>query len=169
MFTKNKKATSRSIAISLLFLVGCSELSNNKSDSNSPSSFETSAPIDQPTHDRNLTNQDTSKKMAPIPEMVQNVVNAIHQKIQNGEIDLAKENNLDIREINISTTGGGYPYPNGFNPFGDMIYVKNVQTGDLITIKWIQSDNGYELVGYSFPSHDTEFNCPGPCTMYYPQ
>jgi len=159
------------MAISLLLLVGCFGKSNNTNDSNSPSSSSTHAsnvPSDQFPSDQNPTGQNKSKNLAPIPEMVQNVVNGVHQRIQNGEIDLSKENNLDIREINISTTGGGYPYPNGFNPFGDMIYVKNVQTGDLITIKWIQSDNGYELVGYSFPSRNIKFDCPGPCPMYYP-
>ena len=94
--------------------------------------------------------------------MVQNVVNSVHEKIENGEIDLAKENNLNMGEVNITTTGGG-------SPFGDMIYVENVNTKDLITIRWVQSANGYELVGYSFPSHDIKFNCPGPCPMYHPQ
>ena len=112
---------------------------------------------------------DKSKDLVTIPEMVQNVVNALHQKIQNGEIDLAKENNLNIQEINISTTGGGYPYPKGFNPLGDMIYIENVNTKDLIVLKWIKSANGYELSGYFFPSRNIKFNCPSYCPMYYPQ
>ncbi|GCE62700.1 MULTISPECIES: hypothetical protein [Microcystis] len=145
---------SQLMAISLLLLVGCSEKSNNTNDSNLPGSSSTPAQIP--------SDKNKSKNLAPIPEMVQNVVNAVHQKIQNGEIDLAKENNLNIREINIRTTGGG-------SPFGDMIYVENVDTKALITIRWIQSANGYELVGYAFPSHDIKFNCPGPCPMYYPQ
>ncbi|MFB2646424.1 hypothetical protein ACE09Y_09165, partial [Raphidiopsis sp. BLCC-F218] len=124
------------IAISLLCLVGCSGTSNNKSDSNSPSRSDTSASIDQSAPDQNPTNQDTPKKLASMPEMVQTVVNGVHQRIQNGEIDLAKENNLNIQEINITTTGGGYPYPNGFNPFGDMIYIESVNRNDSITLRW---------------------------------
>jgi hypothetical protein len=84
------------------------------------------------------------------------------KKIQNAEIDFAKEKNLNIQEIKITTTGGN-------SPFGDMIYVENVNTKATINIRWIQSDNGYEFVGYSFPSHDIKFDCPGPCPMYYPR
>jgi hypothetical protein len=108
------------------------------------------------------TTAPTRRQLAPIPEMVQNVVNSVHQKIKNGEIDLAKENNLNIGEINITTTGGGFP-------FGSMIYVQNINTKDLITIGWVQSANGYELLGYSFPSQNIKFNCSGPCRIYYPQ
>ena len=156
-------------AISLLLLVGCSD---NTNDPNSPGSSSTPAsnvPTDQFPSDQNPTGQNKSKNLAPIPEMAQNVVNTVHQKIQNGEIALARENNLNIQEINISTTGGGYPYPNGFNPLGDMIYIENVNTKDLIVLRWIKSANGYELSGYSFPSRNIKFNCPSYCPMYYPQ
>jgi hypothetical protein len=122
-----------------------------------PAPTETPNPTATPT-----TTAPTRRQLAPIPEMVQNVVNLVHQKIKNGEIDLAKENNLVIEEINITTTGTG-------SIFGNMIYVQNINTKDLITIGWVQSANGYELLGYSFPSHDIKFNCSGPCTIFYPQ
>lgn len=143
------------VTITLVFLVGCS---NSQSSGNTPSN----SPTDQTAPDHNSTNQDIPQKLAPIPEMVQNVVNSVHQKIENGEIDLGKENNLNMGEINITTTGSP-------SSLGDMIYVQNVNTKDLITIRWVRSANGYELVGYSFPSHGIKFNCPGPCPMYYPQ
>ena len=52
-----------------------------------------------------------------------------------------------------------------------MIYIENVNTNDSITLRWVQLANGYgyELTGYSFPSRDIKFDCPGPCPMYYPQ
>jgi hypothetical protein len=66
--------------VGLLYLVGCSGTSNNKSDSNSPSSSDTSASIDQSAPDENPTDQYTPKNLAPIPEIVQTIVNGVHQK-----------------------------------------------------------------------------------------
>jgi hypothetical protein len=112
-------------------------------------------------HSQNSNSQQAPDELAPIQEMVQRIVDAVHQRIQNGEIDLAKENNIDVGRVNISTTGGG-------PPFGNMIYVKNIVTKDFITIGWVQSASGYELLGYSFPSRSIKANCSGPCPIYYP-
>jgi len=112
-------------------------------------------------HSQNSNSQQAPNELAPIPEMVQRVVDSVHQKIQNGEINLAKENDIDVGGVNISTTGGE-------PPLGNMIYVQNTATKDLITIGWVQSANGYELLGYSFPSRSIKANCSGPCPIYYP-
>ncbi len=112
-------------------------------------------------HSQNSNSQQAPNELAPIPEMVQRVVDSVHQKIQNGEINLAKANNIDVGSVNISTTGGK-------PPFGHMIYAQNTATKDLITIGWVQSANGYELLGYSFPSRSIKVNCSGPCPIYYP-
>ena len=126
----------RSILITFLLSVSfvipaCTSEPPKQTVTPTPTATETPTQTYTPTP----SNQDTPKKLAPIPEMVQNVVNLVHQKIKNGEIDLAKENNLNIEEINITTTGGG-------SIFGNMIYVQNINTKDLITIGWVQSANG---------------------------
>ena len=65
---------SQLIAVSLLFLVGCSEPSNNKSHSDSsisPDISPSNIPTDQPAPDENSPDRESSTNSSPIQETVQ--------------------------------------------------------------------------------------------------
>ena len=65
---------SQLIAVSLLFLVGCSEPSNNKSHSDSsisPDISPSNIPTDQPAPDENSPDRESSNNSSPIQETVQ--------------------------------------------------------------------------------------------------
>ena len=65
---------SQLIAVSLLFLVGCSEPSNNKSHSDSsisPDISPSNIPTDQPAPDQNSTDRESSNNSSLIQETVQ--------------------------------------------------------------------------------------------------
>lgn len=65
---------SQLIAVSLLFLVGCSEPSNNKSHSDSsisPDISPSNIPTVQPAPDQNFTGRESSNNSSPIQETVQ--------------------------------------------------------------------------------------------------